>query len=96
MKWRFGKRVAHEFTDVVIAWQAEDRQAERTQQSSKMVIRFGAVVLDQIACDDGDIGAPATREIVIEHGGQRRVSGRAAQRTVNIGKQVRVCQVQNP
>ena len=61
-----------------------------------MFVSGCAVVLDQVACNDDQVGAPVMVTIVIEHRTQRRIGDGAAQISPGVGEQMRISQVQYP
>lgn len=95
-KRRFRERVAHQRENVVVARDAVHGQVKLCEQDPKVIVSFPTIVLNQIAGNDNDVSQPVVIAVMFEHGGQRRVRHGTAQAAVRIGKQMRVCQVQNP
>lgn len=95
-KRRFRERVAHQREIVVVARDAVHGQVKLCEQGPKVIVSFPTIVLDQIAGNGNDVSQPVAITIMFEHGGQRRVRHDTAKAAVFIGKQMRVCQVQNP
>ena len=86
----------HQLTYVVVSGHAVHAHVQRQQQFSKSIVSLRRIVLDQVAGDDDPVRQPVAGLIVIENALQRRVRGEAAQAAFRIGKQMRVCNVQNP
>ena len=72
------------------------RQIQSTCRLTKMYVCVHAVVLNQVARNDDEIGLPAAFPIIGDNGVERCKSYCAAIFARSIGKQVRVCQVQYP
>jgi len=96
MKRWFRQRFLHQGTNIVIARYAVDLELQAAEQAAEVLVSFRAVILNQVASDDGQVGLPVAVTIVIEHGAQRRIGDSAAQVFSGVGKQVRIRQVQDP
>ena len=55
----------------MIAGDAQNRQIEREKGSPKVLIGLRAVVLNQIACYNGEIRTPGVASIMFEHRSKR-------------------------
>jgi len=66
MKFRRIQRLAHERAYIVIARQRVDRQVESAEQFDEMLIGAGAVILDDIAGHQRNVGTPFTGAVIIE------------------------------
>jgi len=77
----------------MIAGNAIYRQPERAEKVQEPLVCGFRVVLDYIACHRDQVGAPRGGLIVFEHRGKCRMSDRAAQTGIRIGKEMRVCYV---
>ena len=80
----------------MVAGQAVNGQLESAKQPAKVLICHGAVILNQVSGNDGEVCAPRPRGVVREDIGQGRKRGSATQSALGVGEQVRVRQVQNP
>jgi len=70
MKGRFACRGTHQLPNIMVARHAIHWQLQRFEQLAKVLVCTSAVVLDQVAGDDGEIGAPVTLAIMVQHRGQ--------------------------
>lgn len=78
----------------MIARDAIDRQAQRREQLTKILVSAAAVVLNEVTGYDDEIGLPVTVSVMRKYGFERCVSHSTAQAATDVGKQVWVCQVQ--
>lgn len=90
------ERLAHQFTNVVIAGYAVNGQTEVCQQRAKPLISFGRIVLNNISGDQRNVSWPGLLANVIENTDQGVLCFRAAQVAVFAGEEVRVGKVQYP
>jgi hypothetical protein len=51
----------------VVPGNAKDRKAQRAEELTKVVVGFGAVVLDKVTGYDGEVCLPGAVAIVIEY-----------------------------
>ena len=71
-------------------------QGKLPEQGPKVIVSTLTIILDQIAGNDDDVSLPVAIAIMREHRRQRSMRHGTAKAAVFIGKQMRVCQVQNP
>ena len=69
MKRRFGYRVTHQLPNIMVAGHAINGQLQCSEQLAKVIVCPSAVVLDQVASDDGEVGAPIAVPIMVEYSG---------------------------